>query len=382
MINLICMCEVNMNFLNALAVAAMLISPLAYADNSNQSVPTQLYQNASGTQPVAGTTDWSSYQTDTAPSSISAAGMLGISGGAITTVESVKDVSVAINSLTSGGANSGMALSFTPARTAIAPMSQQYYVDEKTGGFFTHLIASTTIGYAENNTTISSATYHQQAVSIQASGFFSRNDDPVIGLFNSISDGKFGCGAADIINQPLTPPIAKSGQNAGGATDAPATPAETIAAHQKRWATCKDNLAKATRWNPSSYSFGYAAGWIQPTTGTAGQTTLGKTLFVGAQYGFLNPKNADGTIDTSSTKGMLFAIAYRRSNDEPVLNTLGTSQITYQNSGIGYAKLSGGSSTLRGLLEYNSTKSTNITESQLAFKEAIGIDANWPRIRG
>src|SRR5450759_4391251 len=112
-----------MKMLKYFAITALLTTPLANADNSTS--PTQIYQATTG----SGSADWSNYQTDTAPSSISAAGMLGLSGGAIATVESVKDVSVAINSLTSGGANSGLAISFTPARTAITPMKQQTYAD-------------------------------------------------------------------------------------------------------------------------------------------------------------------------------------------------------------------------------------------------------------
>jgi hypothetical protein len=361
-------------------VAAQLWASICIADAvappaSSPPATTTLVQTVSG----GGSTDWSSYEADTAPASISAAGMLGVSGGAITNVESIKDLSAAANSVVGGGSKTGLALSLTPARSAISPMSQQNYVGDGATPLSTHLlrlVGSTTLGYAENDTTVTSTTYHQQAASVQITGFFKDAEDPVVALYQALdgngaaANNKFGCNPDTIINQSSTPPTKKEGSPSGTSTDPPMATPEVQAARIANWATCKANLAKLVPWNASTYSIGYATGWIKPTTGTGPQDTLGHTYFVGGQFGFLGPKDP-----ASSSEGMLLAIAYRKSENEPVLNTLGTTKVNYQSSSIVYGKLSGGNSSLRVLFEYNSTKSTNITQSQLALKEAIGIDA-------
>jgi hypothetical protein len=358
---------------------ALMASSVAVADtpapptSPPASAGTTIYQTTSG----AGSSDWSSYETDSAPGSISAAGMLGISGGAITNVESIKDVSVAVNSLMAGGSKAGVALSITPARSGILPMDQRTYVGSgdlrRIGTLFARLYASTTLGYAENDTTISSASYHQQAASIQTTGFLNSNDDPVVGLYKALSQPISGCDK--ILVQSSTPPVATKGTPAEGSTDAPMASAATQATEEANWKACKAKIAKQVPWNPGSYSLGYATGWIKSTAGDGAQGTLGRTYFIGGQYGFLNPRHADGSLDPTSTRGMLLAVAYRRSESEPVLTTLGTSKVNYKSSSIVYAKLAGGSSTLRGLFEYNNTRSENITQSQLALKIAVGVDA-------
>jgi hypothetical protein len=355
----------------------VLASSLAHADDPStttaaSSAPAPLYQTTSG----AGSTDWSSYETDTAPGSISAAGMLGISGGAITNVESVKDLSTAINALSSTGTNGGLAIAFTPARSGISPMSQNYYVGPNDRPYILssliRLVGSTSLGYAANQTTIGSSKYDQQAISVQASGFFRSIDDPVVGLVDALAKGKYGCSTNDLLVQSPSPPTPKP---ANTGTDAPLADAATDSAEATNWAKCKANVAKTVPWNPSTYSIGYATGWLKSTSGNAPQYSLGKTLFVGAQVGFLNETSSDPNSTPSSTQGMLLAVAYRRSEDEPIQNTLLTGPVKYSNSNLLYAKLAGGNASIRALIEYNNTRSTNVTQTQLALKVAFGVDA-------
>jgi hypothetical protein len=350
-------------------VLAIFLSGTAYADTgATSSAPTTVYSSTTG----GGSTDWSTYEADTAPASISAAGMLGVSGGALTNVESVKDLSVAISGLTSGS-NNGVGLSFTPARSAISPMSQQMYVGswgtigDGVRTVLTRLIGSTTLGYATNDTTLSQVDYKQQAVSIQTTGFFNEADDPVISLYQALKPGGPGCGP--IFPASTAPPVAAPSPPPGGSTNAPAAPAADQATEEANWAACKTKLAKDVPWNPDTYSIGFATGWIRPKAGGT-QYSLGRTFFVGAQVGFGGHSDP-----ASSSTGILLAVAYRLSLSEPVLDSLATTNVVTQRSSIGYVKLSGGSSTLRVVAEYNSTRTTDVTESQLALKEAIGIDA-------
>jgi hypothetical protein len=370
--------SVPRKLLAVFSVVAQLLASVCIADSaaapaSSTPAPTTIIQRVSD----GGSRDWSSYEADTAPAANSAAGMLGVSGGALANVESIKDLSAAVNTVMSGGTKTGVALSFTPARSAISPMSQMTYVGDGTTPLSTHvfrLLGSTTLGYAENDTTISSSNYHQQAASVQITGFFKENEDPVVALYRALDGSRanntVGCNPDTIIDQPMVAPVRKDGSPPEGSTDAPMATPDVQAARAANWATCKANIAKLVPWNVSTYSIGYATGWIKPTTGAGPQDTLGHTYFVGGQWGFDGPKDP-----ASSSKGMLIAVAYRKSENEPVLKTLGTTKVNYQNSSIVYAKLSGGSSNLRVLVEYNSTKSTNVTQSQLALKEAIGIDA-------
>ncbi len=351
-------------------------SSVAHADDAatplTYSSPAPLYQSTSG----SGSQDWSSYETDTAPGSISAAGMLGISGGAITNVESVKDISTAITALSSASTNGGLAVAFTPARSGISPMTQDFYVGPTTQpSLIQRLIrlgGSTTFGYAANQTTIGSGKYDQQALSVQASGFFNSSDDPVVGLYNALKERKYGCDSTDILVQQPGPPKPKP---ATTSNVAPLVDSATDAAEAANWAKCKANVARTVPWNPSTYSIGYATGWLKSTSGDTPQHSLGKTLFIGAQFGFLNQAITDANSTPSSTRGMLLAVAYRRSEDEPIASSLLAGPVKYANSDLFYAKLAGGNAAIRALVEYNNTRSTNVTQSQMALKLAIGIDA-------
>lgn len=343
-----------------LIYAVMLLANDAYAVGPAQ--------QPSGSAPDAVKNDWKNYLVDTAPTSTSAAGMLGIGGDEITTVGNVRDLSIALKPLTTGGAKSTIAFSITPARTSIVPMDQSDYVNN--GAM--RVLGSITLGYAQGDATVSNVLYSQQAVSVETSGFFDKEQDPVVALYHSVSEGKLGCGAADIIGTPQTPPQPQADETNHVA---PRASPEVSVARQKAWQTCIGNVKKEIPWNRSAWSFGYASGWIQPTSDVSNQVSLGQTGFVGAQWGFGNKTNKDGSLDKTSTSGWLLAVAFRRTFNEPVLDTLANPQVSTKDSNLCYVKLSGGNNDIRGLLQYSNTNNNIMTSSQQAFKLAVGVDA-------
>lgn len=128
---------------------------------------------------------------------------------------------------------------------------------------------------------------------------------------------------------------------------------------------CADAVLKQLRWNRSYLSVSLATGWIKPADGGGAQHTLGRAAVVSLVYGFEHIP--------ALRENAALTLAWRRTNDDPVLSTLGAGTVTTRNSQLAMARLAGGSSTLRGLIEASNARGLT-TPSQRAFTRALGID--------
>ena len=108
--------------------------------------------------------EWADLFSDKAAASVSAAGMLGVSGDSIATVENVRDLVVSLKGLSTGDRGATFGLAFTPARSTLTPMDLHTYAQ----GIGWRILGSTTVSYAQGGTSIEGTSFDRRAVAIEA----------------------------------------------------------------------------------------------------------------------------------------------------------------------------------------------------------------------
>jgi hypothetical protein len=298
---------------------------------------------------------------DYGKASVSAAALASVGGDDLTVVENLRDVAVALKGDTPLS-RKVFALSVTPSRTdwAFPRVSLADYATSRAS----RLIASTTLGYAQGESTHDNVDFRRRAWSIETSLFFDPKDDPVVAVANA------GCAKAanDVLEAPSATPPSQTPKGASALRNVSAEKADKLKAALKAYDDCADaELAKANkRWNRSRGSVSLATGWIHRADGTGSSERLGTTLAGGVVYGFDHvPMLRDNAAWT---------LLLRRTSGEPVLKSLVSGPLQTKNGTLWATRLSGGSSTFRGLVEFGSKRERAATSSDLAFTRAIGID--------
>lgn len=297
---------------------------------------------------------WSQYLTDVSPGSVSAAGMLGIAGESVTTIENVRNIVVALQGLSSADSDAALGLSITPARTSLLPMSLQSYSQS----WLMRLLGSVTISYAQGPATIADVKYERKAYAVDTNWSLRAKDDPLLAVARQL-------GNCNLF--PETPPAREQPHETveGPAMSAEeASPAETEAVKQ-----AMQNCLKDIHWNRSQVSLAYGEAHIRPDNNSKPEESLGRTLAVDVIYGF-DGISAFPTLQQNY--GLM--LSYRRTEDEPILNTLAAPQTARKDSSLLLARLARGSDSLRFFVEVSDARSRDVTASQRAFKQAIGMD--------
>jgi len=337
--------------------------------------------------------EWKDFLTDTSSGAVTASGMLGISGENVTSIENVRSLVVALPSLGSSDSDQTIGLSITPARTGITPMNLQSYADS----FAMRLLGSLTLSYARGPTEIEGVEYDREAYAIDTNAFFDDDDDVIIAYAKAFKTDA-SCRQILQAEKPADPPTA--GVPSPAVPEAPATlagpaasatpaaapatsgetaetpgsvvpkeaPADHAVAVKKRAAACKEKITKSvtSRWNRSQLSLSYGDARIRIKDNTKSRESLGRTFAVSVVYGFGNSKEKSGSFAVTAN--------YRRTEKEPVLNTLAAAQTVFKDSSLLVAQLKFGNDTSRVFAEFSDARSHDITASQRAFKRALGID--------
>jgi hypothetical protein len=323
-----------------------------------------------------GDDNWADYLTDYAAAPISASGILGISGESVTVIENVRSFGFAVSGLTSGTASEGVGLSITPARTSIVPMNLSSYAQS----WAMRLLGSLTVSYAQGDATIADLDYERTAYAIDTNSYFAGADDPILAFANSDCVTKI---LDQTTARPLTAPAAPAAAPPPGRSDGPMVPQENrdaaeVAAIRGRAEACRTETLAALPWNRSQISLAYGEGRIKPKDGSKGEDSLGKSLAVGIIYGFDHFE--------ALKENYALSLNYRQTDDEPVLDTLAQPQTVFKNSSLFVGRLSGGSDSHRLFFEMSNARSHDITASQRAFKQALGLDlrifeGTWLNVR-
>ena len=355
--------------IRAIAGAALLLGVSLGAIAADSSDATALFKSE-------GDDNWADYLTDYAAAPISASGILGISGESVTVIDNVRSFGFAVGGLTSGTTDESLGLSITPARTSIVPMNLSAYARS----WVMRLIGSLTLSYAHGGATIADLDYERTAYAVDTNSYFAAADDPIVAFANS------GC-VRTILDESTARPASAPGVPAAGPStgppDGPAVPAlnpnaAEVAAISGRAQKCRTEKLAALRWNRSQISLAYGEGRIKPKDGSQGEASLGKTLAVGIIYGFDH--------FAALKENFALSLNYRQTDDEPVLETLAQPQTVFKNSSLFVGRLSGGADSHRLFFEMSNARSHDITASQRAFKQALGLDlkifeGTWLNVR-
>jgi hypothetical protein len=341
---------------------------------------------------------WKDVLTDNATGAITAAAMLGIKGDSVRPVENLRDLVVSLEGLGSDNERGTFGISITPARTNLAKPDLVRYHQRDSYGY--RLLASTTFSYAQGDTEISSLKFARRAVAVDTGLFLNPDDDPVIALNNAYA-GRDSRGDAitaptecsfAVLFPPKPPPSSPTVTPPPTAPSTPATTApppsastpatapalastgdaqapalagaEEAARSKKAYSACAQKVLDGLRWNRSYLSASLATGWIKPADG-GDQRTLGRAAVVGLVYGFDHLEYLK--------QHAALTLAWRRTLDEPILDTLATTDVRTKNSNLVMIRLAGGSETIRALVEASNAKG-EMTPSQRAFRHALGVD--------
>lgn len=323
---------------------------------------------------------WKDFLADWSPAPVSASSMLGLSGESITTIDNKRNLTVALQGLLSNDPANALGIAITPARTSLAPMGLADYADDGASGVFARFLGNLTLSYAQGPITLEEVDYKRKAYAIDTNFYFDRLDDPAIAYAEAFK--KLECWPFEPV-KPEGPlgPLDTSGPEDPGPKrlEGKAAPADVSARMDK----CRDAAEKDVneRWNRSQMSIAYGEARIRPKDDSRPEESLGKTLSVTMVYGFDFPRTAPKQGEPrgepklgSLNKNYALTVNYRRSTDEPVLATLTQPQTTFKDSSLFIARLTGGTAHSRIYIEVSDAKSHEITASQRAFKQALGLD--------
>ena len=368
-------------------------------ESTDASVPTFLYVDTK----KGGSKDWSSYLADTSQANISAAGLLGISGESITTVENLRDLVVSLKGLDNNGDKATLAIAVNPGRTGISPIGLADYARSP----LMRLLANTTFAYAQGGTEISDISFERRAVSVETSATLFAEDDIVVAFPRAVAKAETE-GCKNILDSAYTAAMQYRVKQQGDSRSVHDMSAEELGALKaqvktlplggiqaqdittalsekdkadlnEKSKTCYDTVKEKLRWNVSRVSLVYGQGWIKQKDSDGGDDSLGRTFAASISYGL------DGTRDVLSDHVLLSA-TYRKTQNEPVLETLTTGAKTDRDTSLLSGRVTVGGSKIRAVVEGSDADSKEVTASQRAYKLALGIDfrlreALWINLR-
>ena len=300
-----------------------------------------------------GNSDLASVVVDTAPGTVSAMSLLGVTADQTSVIENPKGLTLAVKGFDK---KSSLGFSITPARTSFTPLDIKDYNES----LRSRIWGSTTFSYAQGSSESSGQTYDRRAISIETSFFLEADkDDPLVMYWNAIETASEGDQCW------LIPNATKPDSN----TSSDGEPVEDTAANGKISAQakkCREEISKKARWNASKAWISFAGGHYQHESGGDTQS-LGNTAVVGGTWGFG---------ETSSSTSAALTAAVKLINDAPTIDSFGNANPTMQSSTLVTMRLAVGSEALRLILEGSDVGDKAPTAPSRVFKSALGIDAN------
>jgi len=304
---------------------------------------------------------------------VSAGDVLGLSSSAITTVQTPKDLIVALSSASSDKAKAGFGISFTPARSGVDGMAVSLADYTAPGNTTKRLWGATTFSYAQNIQAISGVDYRQDAIAVHLSYYLDPDEDPVVASVNAFKAA--GCRSAQSGDQILAAMAAKrvelghslnakEQQALRGVLQGTLSIKEALALDAKVAGDCIEAAVKKAKakWNASQIALTAGQGWIRSPAADAARLTLARHITLSGAVGAGNDGLLNLTLRRVSHEVDLTTLAatpqYRTSTLAAVRYTLG-----YGNDRDTYA-----------IAEISNAKADSPTLSNAAFKYALGVD--------
>ncbi len=314
---------------------------------------------AFGTSPAWAADDDKSiggFLVDIAPAPVTAGAIVGLSKSAIVDIQTPKDLTVALNPVTNGTTAPGFGLSFTPARSAIAPMSGQRYVK---GGWLARLLGSTSFSYAQGSEDVSGVSQKKTAWALETVAYVDVSDDPIYARATAFH----ACGEQrraderDLVKLRVVLAESPVGTDTASTQEKIKTLRTKIAA-----ADPSDCLGMPPgKWNASKFSVSYGQGKI--AAGGGPSLSLGKHAIVSGTWGFAEDFALLATVQR-----------IRHAVDR---KTLSTTPI-YANGSLAAVRLTTqpdrADASLRVMAEISKAKSGSTAAISTALTHALGVD--------
>lgn len=300
----------------------------------------------------------SNYLVNLSAGAISAGGIVGLTGTAITDIQSAQELVLAINPLATSSSKSGYGLAITPARTNIMPLRGAVYKSTD----WMRLWGATTLSYAENTAEFAGTTYRKSAASIDATYYWNKEDDPIIKAAELFSHGPRSCLDRKIKDDELSTFIGLHSEQELNSDENKLKLIAMKKAAVDAWDKCINSEANKAKWNASKLSISFGAGWIKPDTASGTNQSLGRTLTLG------------GIFQLGANSAAY--ISLRHTTGEIDLSTI-SSAPTFKNSTLAAFRLTQGSTDsgdLKWLIEASNAKASSVTSSNSVYQTAVGLD--------
>jgi hypothetical protein len=301
---------------------------------------------------------------------------------AVSTLQTPRDLVIALSALGNRDTEGGFGISVTPGRTAlpvVAVAADKY----ASGDVWRRVWGGTTFSYAQNKKSLGGADYAQMALAVNVTYQLFARDDPIVIAYRAMSgDSGDTCRAAleqleaaeqsleAFKRQRVSEEEARLGRELNlaelAAVNASATEQHAAALRKLgELRACAHAAADAVskKWNASRLQLVLGKGWIRPQAGGQPKLTLAEHITLSLAI----PAGADGLVNLTA----------RRVAHELKLNTIATApEFTTTNGVAGrYTYRASKANDLYGIAEIsNLKKSAAPTESNADFRYAIGID--------
>ena len=320
------------------------------------------------------------YLADTSPGPIAANEMLGMTT-AVTSLQTAKDVIGAINLASADGTRNAFAVSFSPARSDVGPLSVSLAAYRNPSNVMTRLWGGTVFSYAQNQREVAGAQLPQKSWAVHTSYYLKPEQDPVIAAAAAFATCLDLTDAQErFANEVLQGRVAairkKTGAAPSGAAleqierdikDNPEGPIRLLKAVPAVARTCAKPAvdAAAASWRASRVGLTLGQGWITPAGAAAQRQSLGRHLALAVAYGPVDMPNS------------LFNLTLRRVDRETDLTQLASASPDRKASTLAALRYTygwGDKQDAYVLAEVSNAKSTSATLANSAFKQALGID--------
>lgn len=314
-----------------------------------------------------------SYLADIGGGPVAAHEILGLPAGAVTQLQTPKDVVVALDKASGDGAKNGFGIAISPARIGNSPVALSI------GAYSTNpwlrAWGGTSFSYAQRTKGYDGVDYKEDAVAVHVDYFLVPADDPVIAARQAFVD----CAARVVPTDEFTQEVLKrleSRRQQGSMSEADFAALEKQiradalfdkfkVAGTAEVKCVRDGYATAkTKWNASQAGLTFGRGWIRGPSGGLGRTSLAQHAALTIAY---------------STKRMpdsLFNLTLRRVSREVDTSTL-AGVPAFSSSSLVAARYTYGHGDNQDtflLVEVSNAKESKRTEANATFKQALGLD--------
>ncbi|MBL0728595.1 hypothetical protein [Piscinibacter sp. HJYY11] len=332
--------------------------------------PVVLLKQATG-QDAASLKD---FLADQGAASVSAAALAGIGTTPLTVVQDTKDFAVLLSPFGKEGKGGGFVI--TPARVR-NPLPRIDLMTEYVPSVWWRIAAATNISGAQGKGDIGGKEYRRRAFAIATGAYIDKDDDPiyqraVATVVRSATGELVGDACFVAFDNAVNP---KPGDETGTAG------ASMIPDEAKATATYKACVEKVyadsrNRWFAPRWSLALGTGDAQPTAGGE-SVRIGDVVVLGVTYGRPWRTTAQGAANPAAAgflSGWAITLVARHTRKEPVLASLSTGPVQYQDTTLLVGRLAAGTESWRLMLEASDNDQKKAAGGERTLKQAVGLD--------